>query len=91
VGFDVQVEPSYSSVAAVIDAPAPPKAKAAVCVPAAAKDRLAVFKPVGLDVQVDPSYSSVAVVNSCKDNHQKLKLLFEYHNLLKYILLYLNL
>jgi hypothetical protein len=35
VGFVVQDVPSYSSVAAVGDGVAPPKAKAAVCVPAA--------------------------------------------------------
>jgi hypothetical protein len=36
VGFEVQVEPSYSSVAPVIDPVLPPKAKAAVCIPAPA-------------------------------------------------------
>jgi hypothetical protein len=40
----------------------PPKAKAAACVPAPAKNSLAVFKPAGFVVQVEPSYSSVAPV-----------------------------
>jgi hypothetical protein len=40
VGFEVQVDPSYSSVAPVpggVGVLRPPKAKSAVCVPAAAK------------------------------------------------------
>jgi hypothetical protein len=36
VGFEVQVDPSYSSVAPILGGP-PPKARAAVCVPAPAK------------------------------------------------------
>jgi hypothetical protein len=68
----------------------PPKAKAAVCVPAPAKPALAVFKPVGLFVQEVPSYSSVAFVGGCSI-HQKLKLLFEFLYLLNNpFLLYLN-
>jgi hypothetical protein len=50
----------HSSVAAVTGGISPPKAKAAVCVPAPAKYLLAVFKLTGDVVQVDPSYSSVA-------------------------------
>jgi hypothetical protein len=52
------VVPSYSSVAPVTGG-LPPKAKAAVCIPAPAKYPLAVFKVI-YDVQVDPLYSSVA-------------------------------
>jgi hypothetical protein len=54
----------------------PPKAKAAVCVPAPAKATLAVFKLPGDVAQFVPSYSSVAPVSWI--HHQKLKLLFEY-------------
>jgi hypothetical protein len=66
-GDVVQVDPSYSSVAPVIVVPpppeSPPKAKAAVCIPAPVSTCLAVFKPVGFDAQEVPSYSSVAVCN----------------------------
>jgi hypothetical protein len=62
----------------------PPKAKAAVCVPAPAKYSLAVFKLPLLDVQLLPSYSSVAPVAPPGGyNHQKLMLLFEFLHLLK--------
>jgi hypothetical protein len=58
----VQVAPLYSSVAPVTPGGyVPPKAKAAVCVPAPAKPFLAVFKLPGLVAQLVPSYSSVAV------------------------------
>jgi hypothetical protein len=88
-GDVVQVVPSYSSVAPVTGGP-PPKAKAAVCIPAPAKACLAVFKPVGFEVQVEPSYSSVAVVTEVEYYLQKLKLLFECPQPAKYFLLYLN-
>jgi hypothetical protein len=63
VGFDVQVEPSYNSVAAVVGGVEPPKAKADVCVPAPAKFCLAVFKLPGEVAQIEPLYSSVAAVD----------------------------
>ena len=54
---DVQLVPLYNSVAPVGGC-APPKASAAVCVPAPAKKYLAV--PIAPpDVQEEPSYSSV--------------------------------
>jgi hypothetical protein len=62
VGFDVQVDPSYSSVLLTpVGGGRPPKANAAVCVPAPAKASLAVFKFPSEFVQVVPSYSSVAL------------------------------
>jgi hypothetical protein len=67
----------------------PPKAKAAVCIPAPAKASLAVFK-LGFEVQVEPSYSSVAPVIEVEHYLQKLMLLFEFHNLLNHFLQYLN-
>jgi hypothetical protein len=56
------VIPSYTSVAPVDAGGLPPKANAAVCVPAPAKKFLAVFKLPGDVVQEVPSYSSVAPV-----------------------------
>ena len=61
VGLDVQLLPSYSSVAPVSPGREPPKAKAAVCVPQPAKASLAVFILPGDVAQFVPSYSSVAV------------------------------
>jgi hypothetical protein len=57
-GEVAQLVPSYSSVAPVLGV-LPPKAKAAVCVPAAPKSCLAVFKELTV-VQLVPLYSSVA-------------------------------
>jgi hypothetical protein len=62
-GEFAQDVPSYSSVAPVVVGVAPPKAKADVCIPAAATPYLAVFKLL-LDVQLLPSYSSVAPVGA---------------------------
>jgi hypothetical protein len=92
LGFEVQVEPSYSSVAAVVPgANYHQKLKLLFVFLQPAKLFLAVFKLPGLDVQVDPSYSSVApVTRSVDQHHQKLKLLFEFHNLLNFFLPYLN-
>jgi hypothetical protein len=63
----------------------PPKAKAAVCVPAPTSDYLAVFKPVGLEVQLVPSYNSVAPVAEVV-LPPKPKPMFVYHNLLNFSL-----
>jgi hypothetical protein len=85
VGFDVQVEPSYNSVAPVVGG-SPPKANANVCVPQPLKLRLAVFKlPVGFEVQVEPSYSSVAPVFAIEHYHQNLKLPFAFQHFLRNI------
>ena len=60
-GLVAQLVPSYSSVAAVVGGVIPPKANAAVCIPAAPEYCLAVFKEL-LFVQEVPLYSSVAPV-----------------------------
>jgi hypothetical protein len=65
------------------------KLKLHVCVPAPANLYLAVFILPGFVAQIDPSYSSVAAV-MVEFHHQKLKLPFEYHNLLNVLLPYLN-
>jgi hypothetical protein len=79
-GEVVQLVPSYSSVAPVLGV-LPPKAKAAVCVPAAPKSCLAVFKESRRVVQLVPLYSSVAEnIIGLVYNHQKLKLQFVFHN-----------